>query len=68
MGKTAADIKKYVENTRINKNTTKYYDMGTSEMGPIGGLCACRFEDGIYLAFEYGRAKGYRAAKAEARR
>lgn len=59
-------IKKYIERTKMNKE--KYYLN-------FGEACAMAKEartfdtvlDVIDLAFEYGKAKGYRAAKAERR-
>ena len=54
-------IEKYIKNTKTAKN--KRYDMSLNE-----AVAVYRQEPQIYgitLAFEYGRAKGYRAAQNE---
>lgn len=56
-------IQRYIE--RTDAKISDRYELGQLE------VAALRREkdivDGIYLAFLYGRAKGYRAAKAERR-
>ena len=53
-------IKKYIKNTNLNMNTN--YNIRVGEMIAVG---QCDFFHAIGLAFQYGQAKGYRAAKAE---
>lgn len=56
-------IKRYIQNTKLNHINTSYY-IRVREMKAFG---QCDLFYAIGLAFEYGRAKGYRAAKAETR-
>lgn len=63
-----ASIITYLRETKISEELLKRYDMRTNDCEALYELCADNFLDGIYLAFQFGRAKGYRAAKAEARR
>ncbi len=51
-------IQQYIDKAP-RKELMKNYDMNMAELGAIGGL---NWWDGIYLAFQYGRAKGYKAA------
>lgn len=53
-------IKKYIQNTNLNIDTN--YHIRVGEIMAVG---QCDLFHAIGLAFEYGRAKGYRAAKAE---
>lgn len=63
-------VKRYIEETKISN--ARRYEMNTDEVlaigeelyttHPIGSVL-----DAIHLAFKYGRAKGYRARKAEER-
>ncbi len=57
-------IKRYID--RTNANISDRYEIGCLEVGALKR----EFDvtDAVYLAFLYGRAKGYRAAKAEARK
>lgn len=57
-------IERYIQRTKFKSNA-KNYGMRTSEW-----LALCRMIDtakALGLAFQYGKAKGYRAAKAERR-
>lgn len=58
-------IKRYRAETNIPRDAVRRYSIRTNEAGAIASLP--RFE-AIYAAFTYGMAKGYRAAKAEAKR
>lgn len=59
-------IKRYIARTRMPDN--RRYDMNIIETLELAGTAQ---EDGsngidaVVIAFEYGKAKGYRAAKAE---
>lgn len=61
-------MQKYIERTKMKECPTSPYSICTKEMdaayqemgsNPFGIIC---------LIFEYGKAKGYRAAKAERKR
>ncbi len=55
-------IKRYIERTRINVQSPDRYGMKLDELralAEIGNLFSVAM-----LAFEFGQAKGYRAAKA----
>ena len=54
-------MKRYIERTKMDKNDRFYLDMAEAYESPSLPL------DAISLAFKYGKAKGYRAAKAERR-
>lgn len=58
-------VKRYIQEPNIPKDVSRHYTIRIKEGKAIGSLP--RF-DAILLAFFYGEAKGYRAAKAEARR
>ncbi len=53
-------IERYIENTRI---PTSYFGMTWGEVSELAE--ACHVQVAIAHAFLYGRAKGYRAAKAD---
>lgn len=57
-------IRAYID--RGKQSVNKAYSLSTSEWIAIRNNCSDL--DAIALAFEYGRAKGYRACKAEERR
>ena len=57
-------MKRYIELTNVT--ISDRYEIGLLEVGELKR--AEDSVDAIYLAFLYGRAKGYRAAKAEGRR
>lgn len=57
-------IKKYIEQTRItNKNKYCMYMSEAIALKEFGEYDFCK---ALFLAFSYGQAKGYRAAKKEA--
>ena len=58
-------IERYIELTIIPSDIRNLYDMGFDEWQ---ALAHCNQPlNAIALAFEYGKAKGYRAARAERR-
>lgn len=57
-------MKKYIERTKLNISATRPYQANAKEILAISDMPSF---DAINLAFAYGRAKGYRAAKAEGR-
>lgn len=58
-------IKKYINDTKVPGPVICRYVLRIDEAESFTRL---DIYDGMALAFAYGRAKGYRAAKAEARR
>ena len=60
-------IKGYIERTKTFTDGTPY-QMNLNEMLGLSHMSAEDAAGAIILAFNYGRAKGYRAAKAEAKR
>lgn len=61
-------IERYIANTKINPESEARYDIGSKELSRIREAGAGDEVGTLYLAFCYGMAKGYRAAKAEVRR
>lgn len=59
-------MERYISNTSIRNE--KQYTMGMVECATVRKLLSCDAYAAIILAFRYGRAKGYRAAKAGARK
>lgn len=60
-------MKRYIERSK-NFPTGTPYQMNLLEAFVLADMSAENATDAVCLAFEYGRAKGYRAAKAEVRR
>lgn len=62
-------MRKYIEQTKIPVANTSGYNMTTTE---VFALIDCSGVDALFesvvLAFKYGQAKSYRAAKAEVKR
>lgn len=60
-------MKRYIKQTNMPHSAFRRYQMNWDD---LSGLTQMReaFTDAVCLAFDYGMAKGYRAAKAEARR
>ena len=56
-------MKRYIEGNKGLYNTR--YDVRSKEI--LAMVLEMEILDAVMLAFSYGRAKGYRAAKAEAR-
>lgn len=59
-------MERYISNTSIRNE--KQYTMGMVECAAVREVLACDPYTAITLAFRYGRAKGYRAAKAGMRK
>ena len=56
-------IQRYIDETKIRERDREAYDLLASEWIAIvkkGNIC-----DAVALAFDYGRAKGYRAGRVE---
>lgn len=63
-------MKRYIAQTKINIKNPLKYAMSVDEAFELAeqALICCDFSVRmISLAFDYGQAKGYRAAKAEGR-
>ena len=61
-------MKRYISRTKLDKNDRFY--LSWSEAGELARAATQTKDDAITavsLAFEYGKAKGYRAAEAERR-
>ena len=64
-------IKRYIERTKMKTSDTGPYAMNMREafelahMAGVGDTLSIK---AISMAFDYGKAKGYRAAKAEVRK
>ncbi len=56
-------MQKYIERTKMENG--HLYQMNMREMLDLAHTAAETPIDVVCLAFEYGKAKGYRAAKAE---
>ncbi|MCM1234386.1 MAG: hypothetical protein NC489_30160 [Ruminococcus flavefaciens] len=61
-------LKLYVERTKMSKGLKEKYNMSTNQMLTLLDFTKSSPMEAIFLAFDYGRAKGYRAAKGEQRR
>lgn len=61
-------IKAYIAETKINSSITDRYTIYLSEIHAIYEEAQVDPCKAILTAFKYGRAKGYRAAKAEERK
>ena len=55
------EIRQYIENTKMGRGAEKY-NLRTNEMEVFMELIDQNVSGTIYLAFCYGRAKGWRAA------
>lgn len=56
-------IKRYIKRTGVTYKDTSPYHMNLGEAFALSGMDSNM--NALSLAFEYGRAKGYRAAQAE---
>lgn len=59
-------IQRYIDLTGKKYPDGTPYQMNINELFALSHLAEKDVAGAIYLAFEYGRAKGYRAAKKEA--
>lgn len=60
-------ISRYIELTE-NVGANRSYQMNMLEILELRKMAEDQAYSALALAFDYGKAKGYRAAKAEARR
>lgn len=60
-------IHRYIKQTNMPCSKLSYYQMTWDDLSGLMEMKDALTET-IILAFNYGKAKGYRAAKAEARR
>ena len=65
MNGTIQKIQRYIERTNVKPGVQNKYQMVLSEIIALKEQADESIIDTICLAFDYGRAKGYRAAKAE---
>ncbi len=61
---TLEKIRQYIERTKVDNG--RHYDINIKEMLDLAHVAAETPIEAVSLAFEYGRAKGYRASKARA--
>ena len=61
------EIRAYITRTKIDKSASRF-SLGSNEVYELHDLMSINPFDAIVIAFEYGKAKGYRAAKAKARK
>lgn len=57
-------MKRYIERTKMDIGSTSPYQLGTRQAFAVSDMPTI---EAIFLAFNYGKAKGYRAAKKEVR-
>lgn len=60
-------MKRYIERTKMSEKTTHNYAIGSAEIGVFFDEIEKDWFGTICMIYNYGRAKGYRAAKAEVR-
>ena len=60
-------IERYIEKTKLSAKITDNYCLYTSDIGAFLEEMNQDWWRAMCMIFNYGRAKGYRAAKAEAR-
>ena len=68
MEKTLEEIAGYIEKSGISKSIEKRYAFKLNEACALRVYFGENSWESIDLAYNLGRARGYRAAKAEARR
>lgn len=61
-------IQNYIEGSKLSRKARYAYCMYLNEMDALHEALSQDEFSVMYLIFEFGRAKGYRAAKAEASR
>ena len=61
-------IERYIRRTRLNPKDTMAYQIKFTEIVWLAHATEKLPIDAVCLAFNYGMAKGYRAAKAEVRK
>ncbi len=60
-------MKRYIERAKVPEQSSSAYDILLGELHAMGNFAHSDLYSALLLLFEYGRAKGYRAAKAERR-
>lgn len=65
---TRENIKRYMAKTKISRESRSRYSMNIEEAFAFRRASEENPMDAILLAFDYGLAKGYRAAKSEVTR
>lgn len=68
MEKTVLDLQTYYDRTHIPERVKLRYGMYLSDLTALYDNSQCNVYGTLCLAFDYGMAKGYRAAKAESAR
>ena len=58
-------IQRYIERTRMSEKTAHSYAIGSAEIGVFLNELERDWFGTICTIYNYGRAKGYRASKAE---
>lgn len=61
-------IKRYIKRTGVQYEITSPYHIDLQELVALRRMAENALADAIYLAFEYGRAKGERSARATQKR
>lgn len=65
--RTIKDIRKYIDNTNMPAELSDRYEMAPEDLIAIVDASKGSTSAAAMLAFTYGKAKGYRAGRAEAR-
>ena len=68
MEKEEEKMRKYIYRTPISDEKFKRCQLRRKEMCIIYDAIMSDIWEGLFFSFEYGMARGYRAAKAEARK
>lgn len=68
MEKTVLDMQTYYDKTHIPERVKLRYCMYLSDLRALYDNSQFNVYETLYMAFNYGMAKGYRAAKAESAR
>ena len=61
-------MRRYIEQTKLPDDPHDKFCFCLGEMEEVGNFAQTDMFHALCLLFEYGKAKGYRAAKAEVRR
>ena len=60
-------MKRYIERTKMPEDPADNFCFCLGELNEVGKFAKADLFHALCLLFEYGKAKGYRAAKAERR-
>lgn len=66
--KRIQQIRKYMRDTRMPKELRAMYGMDVDDLAAIVEECKGNAHGAAVMAFAYGKAKGYRAGRLEAKR